>query len=99
MIPMSPTIVTFRIPAILRDVTSGVGEVSIKPGGGTVNDAVNSLEKTFPGIRARLLDNAGRLRRFVHVYVNEDDVRTLRGMATPVPQDALISIIPAAVGG
>ena len=98
MSPINPNTVTFRIPTMLRDFTSGVGEVCIRTAGATVNDAFNSLERAYPGIRARVLDKAGRPRSSLNVYLNEDDVRTLRGLATLVPQGALISILAAAAG-
>jgi len=91
--------VTFRIPTILRAYTAGASEVSITPTGSTVCDAFEALESSYPGIRARVLDEQGKLRRFVNVYVDEDDVRFSGGLAAPTPQNARISIIPAVAGG
>ena len=60
---------------------------------------IDALEVAAPGIRARVLDDTGALRRFVNVYVGDDDVRFLDGLATPTPAGAKISIIPAVAGG
>ena len=65
---------------------------------GTI-DALASLDAQYPGIGARVLDDTGRLRRFVNVYVNDDDVRFLEDLATPTPDGSSISIIPAVAGG
>ncbi len=86
-----------RIPTILRTYTSGVAEVSAE--GATLQDVLNSLDAQYAGIAARVLDDNGALRRFVNVYVNDDDVRFLDGLATPIAEGASISIIPAVAGG
>ena len=86
-----------RIPTILRTHTGGAGEVSV--GGSTLRESIVDLDTQFPGIAARVLDDAGALRRFVNVYVNDDDVRFLEGLDTPVSDGAQISIIPAVAGG
>ncbi|MCW2812293.1 MAG: cysO [Friedmanniella sp.] len=88
---------TVRIPTILRTYTSGTGEVSAD--GGTLAEVLDSLESNYPGLRARILDDAGALRRFVNVYVADDDVRFIGGLAAPVPDGTKISIIPAVAGG
>ena len=62
-------------------------------------EVLDSLEATHPGIRARVLDDDGAIRRFVNVYVNDDDVRFAEGLATATPDGASISIIPAVAGG
>ena len=67
--------------------------------GATLADALASLDAQYPGIGARVLDDEGRLRRFVNVYVNDDDVRFLEDLQTPTPDGASISIIPAVAGG
>ncbi|MFB4194667.1 MULTISPECIES: MoaD/ThiS family protein [Streptomyces] len=89
--------VTVRIPTILRTYTGGQAEVSAD--GGTLRDVLADLEKNHQGISARVLDDAGKLRRFVNVYVNDDDVRFAEGLDTPTPDGAGISIIPAVAGG
>ncbi|GAA2048577.1 MoaD/ThiS family protein [Streptomyces carpaticus] len=89
--------VTVRIPTILRTYTGGQAEVSAD--GGTLRDVLADLERNHQGISARVLDDAGKLRRFVNVYVNDDDVRFAEGLDTPTPDGAGISIIPAVAGG
>ena len=89
--------VSVRIPTILRPYTAGAAEV--KAEGGTLSDVIDALEGEHPGIRARVLDDTGQLRRFVNVYVNDDDVRFAEGLATATPDGTSISIIPAVAGG
>jgi molybdopterin converting factor small subunit len=89
--------VTVRVPTILRPLTGGEAEVSVE--GATLADVLNALEAGHTGIRARVLDDDGKLRRFVNVYVNDDDVRFAEGLATPTPDGASVSIIPAVAGG
>jgi molybdopterin converting factor small subunit len=89
--------VTVRIPTILRTYTGGESEVSAD--GATLSDVLDDLEATYAGIRARILDDAGDIRRFVNVYVGNDDVRFLDGLATATPDGAQLSIIPAVAGG
>ena len=86
-----------RIPTILRTYTGGAAEVTAE--GATLQDVLNSLDAQYAGIAARVLDDNGALRRFVNVYVNDDDVRFLDGLATPIVDGANISIIPAVAGG
>ena len=86
-----------RIPTILRTYTAGAAEVSAD--GGTLAELLNSLESQHNGIRARILDDAGQLRRFVNVYVGDEDVRFSGGLEAPVPDGAKVSIIPAVAGG
>ncbi|GAA2431234.1 MoaD/ThiS family protein [Streptomyces glaucus] len=89
--------VTVRIPTILRTYTGGRAEVSAE--GTTLAEVIEDLEKNHTGIAARVLDDQGRLRRFVNVYVNDDDVRFEHGLQTPTPAGAGVSIIPAVAGG
>ncbi|MET1005100.1 MAG: MoaD/ThiS family protein [Propionibacteriaceae bacterium] len=86
-----------RIPTILRTYTGGVGEVSAD--GSTLAEILTSLESNHPGIRARVLDDTGALRRFVNVYVGDEDVRFSGGLDAVVADGAKISIIPAVAGG
>ncbi|MGW3077116.1 MULTISPECIES: MoaD/ThiS family protein [unclassified Kitasatospora] len=86
-----------RIPTILRTYTSGAAEVTAE--GATLAEVVADLEKNHAGISARILDDTGKLRRFVNVYVNDDDVRFAEGLATGIEDGASISIIPAVAGG
>jgi sulfur-carrier protein len=85
-----------RIPAPLRTLTGGKDEVSAA--GGTVGEVIEDMEKHHPGIRDRLLDAKG-VRRFVNIYVGEEDVRFLQGLATPLKGGDQISIVPAIAGG
>ncbi|GAA0489451.1 ubiquitin-like small modifier protein 1 [Streptomyces sp. NPDC046215] len=89
--------ISVRIPTILRTYTGGKAEVSAE--GGTLSDVLADLEKNHPGIAARVLDESGKLRRFVNVYVNDDDVRFEDGLNTATPDGAGVSIIPAVAGG
>ncbi|MGI5339454.1 MoaD/ThiS family protein [Streptomyces sp. CA-181903] len=89
--------VTVRIPTILRTYTGDRAEVPAQ--GATLSEVIADLEKNHPGIAARLLDDAGKLRRFVNVYVNDDDVRFEGGLAAATPDGAGVSIIPAVAGG
>ena len=86
-----------RIPTILRTYTGGAGEVPAE--GATLAEVLASLEANHPGIRARILDDTGALRRFVNVYVGDEDVRFAGGLEAEVAEGARISIIPAVAGG
>lgn len=86
-----------RIPTQLRSLTGDAPEVEAQ--GGTVSEIVDDLEARYPGLKERLMDDSGKLRRFVNVYVNDEDVRFLDGVGTEVPGDAKLSIIPAVAGG
>ena len=89
--------VTVRVPTTLRTLTAGASEVSVE--GATVGEVVSALEGSYPGFRDRLLDENGKLRRFVNVFVSDDDVRFLQGLDTPVPAGETVSIVPAVAGG
>ncbi len=86
-----------RIPTILRSYTDGASEVTAQ--GGTLTEVLADLEANHNGIRARVLDDSGNLRRFVNVYVGSEDVRFLDGLESPTPEGTRISIIPAVAGG
>ncbi|MEV0194664.1 MoaD/ThiS family protein [Kitasatospora purpeofusca] len=86
-----------RIPTILRTYTGGVSEVPAE--GATLGEVIADLERNHAGIAARILDDTGKLRRFVNVYVNDDDVRFAEGLGTEIKDGANISIIPAVAGG
>ncbi len=86
-----------RIPTILRTYTDGASEVTAE--GGTLGAVLEDLDRSHSGLRARVLDDDGRLRRFVNVYVDNDDVRFLGGLDTPVHDGAQVSVIPAVAGG
>ncbi|WP_406285563.1 ubiquitin-like small modifier protein 1 [Embleya sp. NBC_00896] len=89
--------VSVRIPTILRTYTGGAAEVAVE--GTTLAEVLDSLEKDNTGIRARILDDEGKLRRFVNLYVNDEDVRFADGLATAIPDGGSVSIIPAVAGG
>lgn len=85
-----------RIPAALRTLTAGADEVSAS--GATVGDVITDLDKKHPGLRDRLLDDKG-VRRFINIYVGEEDVRFTGGLGTPLKSGDQISIVPAIAGG
>ncbi|MDT0187469.1 MoaD/ThiS family protein [Microbacterium sp. ARD31] len=89
--------VSVRIPTILRTYTGGESEVSAE--GDTLAAVLDDLDARYSGIKGRILDEAGALRRFVNVYVGNDDVRFLDELATPTPDGVQISVIPAVAGG
>jgi sulfur-carrier protein len=89
--------VSVRIPTTLRTLTAGKSEVSLE--GSSVRDVLARLDEAHPGFADRLLDDDGNLRRFVNVFVADDDVRFLEGLDTPVPDGSEVSIIPAVAGG
>jgi len=89
--------VSVRVPTILRTYTAGESEVSAS--GATLAEVLDDLEANYSGIRARVLDDEGNLRRFVNVYVGNDDVRFLDNLETPTPDGTQISVIPAVAGG
>ena len=91
--------VKVRIPTILRTYTDGASEVAVEPSEPTLASLLDALDAAAPGIGARVLDEAGALRRFVNVYVDDEDVRFTDGLAPPVPDGAQVSIIPAVAGG
>jgi len=86
-----------RIPTPLRPLTKNQGEVDITAG--SIADMVNILEASYPGIKARLCDDSGELRRFVNIYVNEEDIRFLNGKDTELKTGDEVSIVPAIAGG
>lgn len=86
-----------RIPTILRNYTGGEKEVSAQ--GSTLTELIDDLESSHPGIKARVLDDTGALRRFVNVYIGDDDVRFIGGLDAKVDDGAQVSIIPAVAGG
>ena len=90
--------VTLRVPTILRSLTGGEAEVPVD-GAATLAELIDKVEAEHPGIRGRVLDDDGKIRRFVNVYVGEDDVRFAQGLETPTPDGVTVSIIPAVAGG
>lgn len=89
--------VTVRVPTTLRTLTAGESTVTVEAG--TVSAVLDELEAAHPGFKSRLLDDDGGLRRFVNVFVADDDVRFMDGLDTPVPDGETVSIVPAVAGG
>lgn len=89
--------VTVRIPTPLRPQAAGQPKVDVE--GATVEEVIDALVAAHPAIADRILDGSGTLRRFVNVFVGEDDIRFLDGVATPVPDGGTVSIVPAVAGG
>jgi molybdopterin synthase sulfur carrier subunit len=89
--------INVRIPTILRTYTQEQSQVAAE--GATLTEVLDSLESDYPGIRARVVDDEGKLRRFVNIYVAEEDVRFSAGLQTPTPDGSQVSIIPAVAGG
>jgi molybdopterin synthase sulfur carrier subunit len=89
--------VTVRIPTPLRSVTKGNADVQAK--GDTVEDLIADLERQFPGLRERLVDESGELRRFVNIYVNQEDIRFMDNRATVLKDGDEVAIVPAIAGG
>lgn len=89
--------VLIRIPTPLQSVTGGEKEINVDSG--QLNQIFDALEQKYPGLKERIIDDSGELRRFVNIYVNEEDVRFLRGLDTEVSEGSEVSIIPAVAGG
>lgn len=89
--------VIVRVPTQLRLLTGGEREVAVPSG--TVLEVIGALETAHPGLRERLLNEDGSLRRFVNVFVADEDVRFLDGLGTPVADGQTVSIVPAVAGG
>jgi len=90
--------VTVRIPAPLRKVT-GEREVVTADDGGSLLEMISRLDKEYPGLKERICDESGELRRFVNIYINGEDVRFLSGLQTTVKAGDEVSIVPAVAGG
>ena len=89
--------VRVRVPTPLRKYTQGADEVSAQ--GNTVKAIVEDLEKSYPGIKERICDETGKVRRFVNVYVNGEDIRFLQNLETGLKEGDSLSIVPAIAGG
>jgi len=88
---------TVRVPTPLQKLTQNQGEVKVS--GANIKELIEDLEKKFPGIKERICDEVGKIRRFINIYVNEEDVRFLQQEETPLKDGDEISIIPAIAGG
>ena len=89
--------VSVRIPTILRAYTGGAADVAAEPG--TLREVIAGLDASYPGLSGRILDDSGKLRRFINVYVGDEDVRLAQGLDTKVPEGGQVSVIPAVAGG
>jgi molybdopterin synthase sulfur carrier subunit len=89
--------VRVRIPTPLRSLTKGVADVQVKAD--TVTDLIEDLERQYPGLRDRLVEENGELRRFINIYVNQEDVRFLQGEKTSLKDGDEVVIVPAIAGG
>ena len=89
--------VTVRIPTQLRELSGGAAELTVE--GGTVSEVLKQLEAAHPGFAERLYDEQGQLRRFVNVFVADEDIRFLQGLDTPATDGTTVSIVPAVAGG
>jgi molybdopterin synthase sulfur carrier subunit len=88
---------TVRIPSPLRRYTGGQSKV--EGNGTTITELISHLEAQYPGIKSRLCEDDGQIKRYVNVFVNDEEIRTLQGPATPIAEKDEISIIPAMAGG
>jgi sulfur-carrier protein len=86
-----------KIPTPLRKVTNGESLVTVE--GANIREMIEELERQFPGMRERLCDDDGALRRFVNVFVGDEDIRFLEGLETTLEEGAQVSIVPAVAGG
>jgi molybdopterin synthase sulfur carrier subunit len=89
--------ISVRVPTQLRTLTGGASEVAVD--GSTVGEALKALDAAHPGFGERLFDDAGQLRRFVNIFLTDEDVRFLDGLNTPVSDGQTLSIVPAVAGG
>jgi molybdopterin synthase sulfur carrier subunit len=89
--------VTVRVPPVFRTMTGGRAQISVD--GATVTEVIDSLESAHPGFKDKLLDDQGQLVRYVNVFVDDDDVRFLEGLSTPVTDGGTLSIMQAVAGG
>jgi molybdopterin synthase sulfur carrier subunit len=89
--------VSVRIPTPLRKVSGGASEVKVDAA--TVREMIEDLERQYPGMRERLCDDTGAVRRFVNVFVGDEDIRFMQGVETRLEEGTQVSIIPAVAGG
>jgi len=89
--------VTIRVPTVLRPLTGGASSVSVE--GSTVGEVLRALSEAHPGLGQRIFDESGSVRRFVNVFVGEDDIRFAKGLDTRIAEGQTVSILPAVAGG
>jgi molybdopterin synthase sulfur carrier subunit len=85
------------IPSSLRRYTAGQSKVEVS--GGNVNEIIEDLERQYPGVKSRLCDDTGQIKRYVNVFVNDEEIRSLQGADTPLSEKDEVSIVPAMAGG
>jgi sulfur-carrier protein len=88
---------TIRIPTPLRKLTDGKEEVAAA--GATIGEVLINLDRAYPGIKARICDDSGAVRKFVNIFANDEDIRFLKNLDTPVKETDEVSIVPAIAGG
>jgi molybdopterin synthase sulfur carrier subunit len=88
---------TIFIPSSLRRYTAGQSKAQVR--GGTINEVIEDLERQYPGVKSRLCDDSGQIKRYVNVFVNDEEIRALKGSNTPVSDKDEVSIVPAMAGG
>lgn len=88
---------TIFIPSSLRRYTAGQSKAQVS--GGTINEVIEDLERQYPGVKSRLCDDSGQIKRYVNVFVNDEEIRALQGSDTSVSDKDEISIVPAMAGG
>ena len=88
---------TIFIPSSLRRYTAGQSKVQVS--GNTINEIIENLERQYPGVKSRLCDESGQIKRYVNVFVNDEEIRTLQGADTPLSEKDEVSIVPAMAGG
>jgi molybdopterin synthase sulfur carrier subunit len=88
---------TVFVPTPLRRLTGGQSKVTIEAA--TINDIIATLEETYPGVKERLLDGEGEIKKFINIFVDGEEIRALQGGETPISEKSEVSIIPAMAGG
>ena len=88
---------TIYIPSSLRRYTAGQSKVQVN--GSTINEIIENLERQYPGVKSRLCDESGQIKRYVNVFVNDEEIRALQGADTPLSEKDEVSIVPAMAGG
>jgi molybdopterin synthase sulfur carrier subunit len=88
---------TIFIPSSLRRYTAGESKVQVD--GSTIDEVIENLERTYPGVKSRLCDDSGQIKRYVNVFVNDEEIRALQGADTPLSEEDEVSIVPAMAGG
>jgi molybdopterin synthase sulfur carrier subunit len=88
---------TVFVPSSLRRYTQGQSKVQVD--GGTVSEAIDDLERQYPGVKSRLCEESGRIKRYVNVFVNGEEIRALQGTDTALAGEDEVSIVPAMAGG